>query len=73
MSLKPCSIGVPGWSEAFVAQSFGARKMTAMKESRPCLVFVAVICIILSIGRRGRAQEIFSMRLLACISRHVSI
>lgn len=57
MSLKPCSIGVPGGAEAFVAQSVGVRKMTAMKESRPCLVFIVVISIILSIGRRGRAQE----------------
>src|ERR1700679_1153487 len=57
MSLKPCSIGVPGRAEAFVAQSVGARKMTAMKESRACLDFVFVICIVLSVGRRGGAQE----------------
>src|ERR1700730_11751458 len=44
MSLKPCSIGVPGWADVFVAQSVGARKMTAMKESRPDFVFV--ICIV---------------------------
>jgi hypothetical protein len=57
MSLKPCSIGVPGWAEAFDAQSVGASKMTAMKESRPGLAFVFVIRIILSIGRRRGAQD----------------
>src|SRR6202012_1858357 len=58
MSLKPCSIGVPGWAEALVAQSVGVRKITAMKESRPCLVLVLVICIVQSIGRSRVAQEI---------------
>src|ERR1700733_415973 len=66
MSLKPCSIGVPGWAEALVAQSVGARTMTAMKESRPCLDFVFVICIVLSIGHRGGAQD----NIFSCDSWH---